>query len=181
MFLNERVVEDGVCHSGGVWDSAVVLSEWGCTHLSATESKMRVLELGAGTGLLSIVLSKLLGSEVVATDLPDALPNLSRNVAQNNASVAVKALSWGEPIEEEFDLIFLADCVFGEFDLRSLLVTLRSSKKPGGAPVRLMFGYKPRLINVEQAFFRKLGGKVTNFPTPDAYKTTNVQVFQIEL
>ncbi|KAJ0056612.1 hypothetical protein NL108_010558, partial [Boleophthalmus pectinirostris] len=41
-----------------------------------------VIELGAGTGLVTIVAS-LLGAKVTSTDLPDLLGNLQYNVMRN--------------------------------------------------------------------------------------------------
>lgn len=179
----------GPCHSGVVWDSALVLCELCALRIIPLNEKngnatLKVLELGSGTGLLSIALAKLFESiRVTATDLPEALPTLSANVARNGVSsvVTVKELAWGSAIEEHFDVMFLADCVFGEFDLKSLLATLKSAKKPGFPPVRLIFGYKPRIAGVEKAFFQRLGGIVTHFETPEPYLSTNVQVFQVEL
>ncbi len=178
--------QDAICHSGGVWDSAVCLCEWACSVDWKNYKELSVLELGAGTGLLSILLFKLLACSesdgrinVTATDLPDALPILRENLKLNYADgVVVKELTWGTSLSDaDYSLVFLADCVFGEFDLGSLLSTLRSLKKG----TRLVFGYKPRMKNKEDAFFRKLGGVRSQIETPAAYLSTNVQIFQILL
>ncbi len=159
-------------HSGGVWDSAVVLCDWAEAQQWAPGT--RVLEIGAGTGLTSIVLSRL-GCVVRATDLPDALACLRANVAKEQVEVA--PLTWGEAITDSWDMIVLADCVFAEFDLQGLLATLLSCKRP----LRLIFGYKPRLVAQETLFFRKLGGARTVHPTPSAYASTNVQIIEYRL
>lgn len=69
---------------------------------------LRILELGAGTGLLSIVVGKLLqqtddraNSTVVATDYhPNVLSNLSLNVGANFSCspVDVHVLDWEHPV-----------------------------------------------------------------------------------
>jgi predicted nicotinamide N-methyase len=164
-----RQVPGQTHHSGGVWDSAVVLSEWAVGQRWAPGS--RVLEIGAGTGLTSVVLSRL-GCTVRATDLPEALACLRANVAQEAVDVA--PLTWGDPVEGLWDVVLLADCVFGEFDLWGLLATLKSCK----SPVRLIFGYKPRLVAKETLFFRKLGGTPMVHPTPKSYSSTNVQIIE---
>ncbi|KAI5993513.1 putative methyltransferase-domain-containing protein [Pisolithus albus] len=93
-------------------------------------SKMRVLELGAGTGLLSIVAAKLyreLGysADVKATDYhPMVLENLIQNVRSNFSSdarieevnVDVEILDWSSPPEikegEKYDIVLAADVIY---------------------------------------------------------------------
>ncbi|KAF6761351.1 putative methyltransferase-domain-containing protein [Ephemerocybe angulata] len=95
------------------------------------EKPLRVLELGAGTGMLSIVAGKLMeGGEVapviVATDYhPDVLANLARNIETNfgggerraKVPVEVEVLDWeaptdDAPFDEPFDIILAADVVY---------------------------------------------------------------------
>lgn len=93
---------------------------------------LRVLELGAGTGLLSITTSKLLrlhsrSAEIVATDYhPNVLTNLSSNVhtnllhrgGTNSLSITIHAFDWEHPdyshppFDEPFDVILAADVVY---------------------------------------------------------------------
>lgn len=55
---------------------------------------IRVLELGAGTGVVSIALAKL-GARVIATDNDTAvLKNLRQNVHRNGVSHLVQAMRW---------------------------------------------------------------------------------------
>ncbi|EIM83558.1 uncharacterized protein STEHIDRAFT_101846 [Stereum hirsutum FP-91666 SS1] len=132
------------------WASCIVLAE----RMSARPSiflpkptslkgsqRLRVLEIGAGTGLLSIVTAKILSRSssyvpkptIVATDYhPDVLDNLHRNVNTNFASssspsspdtadlspIFVSKLDWETPeldcapLNEPFDIIFGADVVY---------------------------------------------------------------------
>jgi len=90
---------------------------------------LRILELGAGTGLLSILTAKLLSREqenatIVATDYhPHVLENLRRNVSVNIPAgssvprVIVHRLDWSRPIcdgplSSSFDIILAADVVY---------------------------------------------------------------------
>jgi len=103
---------------------------------------IRILELGAGTGLLSLVVQKLLvhmgvSAQIVATDYhPAVLANLECNVAANGVSAAasddvsvsmtVAPLDWellhranwsdgaspGAPFDQRFDIILGADVVY---------------------------------------------------------------------
>lgn len=132
------------------WASCIVLAE----RMSARSSiflpkptpskegqRLRVLEIGAGTGLLSIVTAKILSHSssyipkptIVATDYhPDVLDNLRRNINTNFASssssyslqtadtssIVVRKLDWETPeldcapLNEPFDVILGADVVY---------------------------------------------------------------------
>lgn len=80
----------------------------------------RVLELGAGTGLLGIYLS-LLGASVTMADNNElVLSLLRRNVERNKSSAQVVALDWCnqdahlqflQP-DKPLDYVFGADCVY---------------------------------------------------------------------
>ncbi|KAH7909931.1 S-adenosyl-L-methionine-dependent methyltransferase [Hygrophoropsis aurantiaca] len=107
------------------WASAILLAERMCAepkpffHRTHGTQAMRVLELGAGTGLLSIVTSKILSrlgidASVIATDYhPSVLSNLSLNVATNNVPVAVSSLDWAHPpLHDPFDIVLAADVIY---------------------------------------------------------------------
>ncbi|KAF5902610.1 Protein-lysine methyltransferase METTL21C, partial [Clarias magur] len=101
-----------------------------------------VLELGAGTGLVSIVAS-LLGAWVTASDLPEVLGNLQSNLCRNTRGYCrytpqVAALSWGYDLEQTFpqsvyryDYVLAADVVYHHDFLEELLVTMRHFCQPG--------------------------------------------------
>ena len=117
------------------WGSSILLADRFCIqpdtfHLlpPSNESSLRILELGAGTGMLSIVASKILlpsAVEVIATDFhPDVLANLSKNVATNFpasefplAHITVVALDWEHPrydapLNKPFEIILAADVIY---------------------------------------------------------------------
>lgn len=127
------------------WGSSILLAERMCaspaTFLPVRSDSdlrkrpLRILELGAGTGMLSIVAAKLLRQqcteaditalqgtpEIIATDYhPDVLANLSVNVSTNfpgTAPIVVRALDWENPVYEApfdkpFDIILAADVVY---------------------------------------------------------------------
>ncbi|XP_072181291.1 protein N-lysine methyltransferase METTL21A-like [Diadema setosum] len=131
-----------------VWDSALVLCEYlesQCKTGDLILQGKRVIELGAGTGLVGMVATALNG-EVTVTDRDDALDPLKENVKLNfppsperttssssspsslNASSgpAVRALTWGKNLEEfsaTYDLILGADIVYMEDTFPDLLRT----------------------------------------------------------
>ncbi|KAJ2917158.1 hypothetical protein MD484_g3250, partial [Candolleomyces efflorescens] len=126
------------------WGSCILFAEKLCAskdvYLSDPRSlgtsgtkPLRILELGAGTGMLSIVTAKLLqGSistqlqpqlEIVATDYhPDVLANLRKNIETNfpspSQAIKVDVLDWESPetdrapFDEPFDIILAADVVY---------------------------------------------------------------------
>ncbi|NWT53102.1 MT21A methyltransferase, partial [Erythrocercus mccallii] len=129
-----------------VWDAAVVL----CAYLEMEGIDLRdrsVIELGAGTGLLGIVVT-LLGSKepagvralystccahVTITDRAAALEFLESNVQANlppelRPRAVVKELTWGKDLDNfpsgAFDFILGADIVYLEETFVELLQTL---------------------------------------------------------
>jgi hypothetical protein len=123
------------------WGASVILSEL----MSANPSRFglvqpvlgpspKIVELGAGTGLLSLVLAGMLphlgapNASVLATDYHEAvLANLRRNVEANVSkldnditpqSIAVRALDWSAPSTEPpfdsgVDVLVAADVIYG--------------------------------------------------------------------
>ncbi|XP_057786011.1 uncharacterized protein LOC131003518 [Salvia miltiorrhiza] len=104
---------------------------------TAEQRRLRVLELGSGTGLVGIAAAALLGANVTVTDLPHVLPNLQFNVDANAGVVAarggqvqVAALSWGdveqmEGVGGDFDVVLGSDLVYHDHLYEPLLQTLR--------------------------------------------------------
>ncbi|KAM9710891.1 S-adenosylmethionine-dependent methyltransferase domain-containing protein isoform 1-T1 [Menidia menidia] len=118
-----------------------------CEFLENNQQQMNlmdkaVIEIGAGTGLLSIVAS-LLGAWVTATDLPDVLSNLTFNLRQNTRGRSryapqVAALSWGQDLDRDFpcpsfrySYVLAADVVYHHQFLDELLDTMRHFCRPG--------------------------------------------------
>ena len=141
VIVNDVPFENQCFESVGAqtWGGACVLSELIVeqpalfAQIHSQEMNCRVLELGAGTGLVSLTLGKLLqsfgmGGEIVASDFyPLVLLNLKSNILTNfpsvSSSLAITAnfLDWssfptiqapGSPFDDKFDLILGADIVY---------------------------------------------------------------------
>ncbi|XP_072033735.1 protein N-lysine methyltransferase METTL21A-like [Amphiura filiformis] len=124
-----------------VWDAAVVLAEY--LEKNSEEFSLqgkRVVELGAGTGLVSMV-AALLGAKVIATDRKLALQFLQENIQDNfpcikdenglceqdDKRISVKELDWGQNHKQFhpiFDYIVGADIVYIEETFEHLLETM---------------------------------------------------------
>ncbi len=110
-------------------------------------------ELGAGLGLVSILLDKLaVCSELVVTDGDeDTLQLLVENKIDNEASFDTSYLLWGEHEDflsehpDLFDTLIAADVIYEEEQIVPLLQTvkalLKSKKRP---PPSLSLSYKTR-------------------------------------
>ncbi|KAG8846832.1 hypothetical protein FRB91_000416 [Serendipita sp. 411] len=110
--LRSRVGDTG----GGVWRGSVLLSQALLAHFHDTSSdhlfdvtrlkECCVLELGAGTGLLGLILGPLVALWT-CTDLPEMVPLIKKNHALNRdstmgGSLGTEALDWNKLYECAF-------------------------------------------------------------------------------
>ena len=139
-------------------------------------SQTRVVELGAGVGLVGLFLAAAGAREAVLTDLEEVTPILEANIALNAASeagsapaidagsVRAVALAWGtDQVERvlgeggaEDVLVVAADCVYWEELLPPLEETLHRLCE-AGATVLLA---QTRRFKKEAALIRRLGRRM---------------------
>ncbi|XP_072329524.1 EEF1A lysine methyltransferase 3-like isoform X1 [Scyliorhinus torazame] len=129
-------LEIGVNPSSGqgfgslVWKAALGLCQY-FEKEGITFSDKKVIELGAGTGIVSI-LAALLGGDVTITDQPELLNRIERNVSFNIPSsfkpqVKVRALRWGldnSLFPSDYDYILCSDIMYFHDSIPSILETL---------------------------------------------------------
>ncbi|XP_072899325.1 protein-lysine methyltransferase METTL21C-like isoform X1 [Hemitrygon akajei] len=129
-------IHESTDHFGAViWPAAIELSHFLENNWKEFDlTDKNVLELGAGTGLLSIV-ACLLGACVTATDLSCSLGNLQSNLMRNTRNRSrhlpqVKELAWNVDMDKNFphsechyDYILAADVVYHHDYLDELLAT----------------------------------------------------------
>uniref|UniRef100_A0A8C7XRZ0 Methyltransferase 21C, AARS1 lysine n=1 Tax=Oryzias sinensis TaxID=183150 RepID=A0A8C7XRZ0_9TELE len=144
-YVGEDIViyESAEPFGGVMWPAALAL----CSFLESNKHAVNlegktILELGAGTGLVSIV-ATLLGGVVTATDLPQVLSNLKANVMRNTRgrcrhTPQVAPLSWGFDLEHtypssvyRYDYVLAADLVYYHDYLDELLATMKHFCQPG--------------------------------------------------
>ncbi|KAF1955256.1 hypothetical protein CC80DRAFT_564723 [Byssothecium circinans] len=116
------------------WGASIILSGFMCEQparfgLDSLPENASVIELGAGTGLVSLTLAKLLPTlanskaHILATDYhPTVLENLQANIAMNfsehgdqQPSVKAMLLDWSSPpltLESSAHMLFAADVVY---------------------------------------------------------------------
>ncbi|XP_029357710.1 EEF1A lysine methyltransferase 3 isoform X1 [Echeneis naucrates] len=113
-----------------------------CRYLGAQAAQLggkRIIELGAGTGVVGILAARL-GAAVTLTDLPLALPQIQANISANVPSTGwpspptVLPLSWGEDhlnFPSNWDLVLCADIVYLPETYPLLMETLAHLAKNG--------------------------------------------------
>ncbi|XP_038672787.1 EEF1A lysine methyltransferase 3-like isoform X1 [Scyliorhinus canicula] len=129
-------LEIGVDPSSGrgygslVWEAALGLCQY-FEKEGIRFSDKKVIELGAGTGIVSILVA-LLGGDVTITDKPELLSGIERNVSFNIPSsfkpqVKVRALRWGLDINQfpsDYDYILCSDIMYIHDSIPLILETL---------------------------------------------------------
>ncbi|XP_037655558.1 protein-lysine methyltransferase METTL21C [Choloepus didactylus] len=140
----EIIIQESIeCYGAVVWPGATALCQYLEEHTEELNLQdAKVLEIGAGPGLVSIVAS-ILGAQVTATDLPDVLGNLQYNLLRNTLKCTahlpeVKELVWGEDLEQNFpkstfyyDYVLASDVVYDHYFLDKLLTTMVYLCQPG--------------------------------------------------
>jgi SAM-dependent methyltransferase len=102
-------------------------------------SNAKILELGSGTGTLSILLGQLV-KEWTATDIAELLPLIAKNHKHNITRLArtnlnFRELDWTwssqmfarnaqEMVHQQYDLLFAADCLYNEALLQPFVNTI---------------------------------------------------------
>lgn len=138
---------------------------------SPKDRRLRVLELGAGTGLVGLAFAAIWGcsASVHLTDLPAILPNLAHNVTLNkeildkaDADCTTGVLDWSvddEPLpsdEEKYEVILAADPLYSSKHPPWLVQTIdRWLSRDKGARVMVEMCLREAYIPQVEAF-RKL-------------------------
>jgi len=114
-----------------LWPSGVALAR---RVASLPLAGSRILELGCGLGLPSLVAS-LAGGDVVATDwAPEALELLTRNAERNGTTLTASLADWRDPaaLPGGFELVLAADVLYEARNTDPLLATLGRTVAPAG-------------------------------------------------
>ncbi|TXT10935.1 hypothetical protein VHUM_01686 [Vanrija humicola] len=157
-----------------VWDSGLALASWLWRAFYGGRQKLKlrieghkvlerlnaddlsVVELGSGTGLVSIALSQMFPSNasIVATDLESALEIMRENIALNaqegHPQVRADVLDWEAPLPEWVassppTVVIAADVTYNTASFPALVDTLERLLKPADGPAPLLLlAYKQR-------------------------------------
>ncbi|KAG2177813.1 hypothetical protein INT43_003060 [Umbelopsis isabellina] len=149
------------CHgvAGTIWDSSFVLARYLEKSLQTPclTDQSRILELGAGLGLVGIAIAKLLpNAYIVLTDKPERLQLLQHNVQANDSSAQVAGYDWDTDYsdidDQQWDAVIISDCIW-EHSLHDSL--LKALEKVVHTSSKLIMAYEQRNDVTEQQFFDK--------------------------
>lgn len=144
-----------------VWDSSIVLARMLEALPPGSFAGKRCVELGAGCGLVGLVLCAA-GADVVLTDLPCNLRLLRANARANTKHLKgrarVAALSWGEPLGAElrgrWDVVVATDVFYARGAMGKLLESLETL---AGPETRVMLA-AGRNRHADEEFFEQARG-----------------------
>lgn len=122
-----------------VWDAALVM----CAFLESEPGRSMIrdakcIELGSGTGIVSIVASTLGAESAIATDVPACIPFIKQNIGMNAdaKNCTSQSLDWTEELDlahvGAFDWVLCADCVYEPDNVESLSKTISALKPVRG-------------------------------------------------
>lgn len=168
-----------------VWEAAVHLSAY-LVDRSVVLKGQRVIELGAGTGLLGIFAARL-GAVVTLTDLPVVLPSLASNVSANSPPAgwssppSVLPLSWGVDqldFPSDWDLVLGSDVVYLPETFPLLLDTLVHLCRSG---TQVFFCSKMRTEHRTQEFYEDYLPSRFNVELVQRDELQNINVYKATL
>ncbi|XP_074308894.1 uncharacterized protein LOC141643588 [Silene latifolia] len=129
--------------------------------------RLRLLELGSGTGLVGIAAAAILGADVTVTDLAHVIPNLDFNIAANaevvgsgGGKLVAAELGWGnveqmEVIGKGFDVVLGSDLVYHDHSYEPLLETLKYFLLSLGDEEKVFVMAHVKRWNKEAVFFKR--------------------------
>ncbi len=128
----EFVKDEQMPYWAEIWPSAITLSTFIADEM-AVDAK-RVIEIGAGVGMVSVV-SAWNGASVLATDYSlEALRFARYNALKNRVDLSCERLDWRMvQCQEKFDLLFAADVLYERVNLLPIITAIEKLLKPGGA------------------------------------------------
>jgi predicted nicotinamide N-methyase len=132
MFASNAFSEGFCPYGAALWPAAVALGHALCQKPEIVRGK-KVLELGAGVGLGSIVARKL-GAEVTASDMHPDMAELCRHNAElNGVQVPYISFDWNdEGYTERYDTIIGSDLLYDPKLTPLVLAVTQRLLKPGG-------------------------------------------------
>jgi predicted nicotinamide N-methyase len=134
-FINPRDVMHEFPLWAKIWQASWVLA--GYLAEMPVDAEKRFLEIGGGTGLVSIVAAAF-GHRITMTEYnPDALQFARANALINQCpQLNIQELDWNHPrLTGQFDYIVASEVSYREKDIQPLMMLFKNSLKTGGEVV----------------------------------------------
>ncbi|KAF1792403.1 S-adenosyl-L-methionine-dependent methyltransferase [Phytophthora cactorum] len=173
--IDGRVVYIGEVGNSGkgtgltTWDGSVVLAKYLEHQRRSGITGSRVVELGAGTGLVGISAALLGARQVTLSDLAYVVDNLAKNVAETmklaaiarrpiESDVSTQVLDWFNPPTDLGDIDFLlaSDVVWVEELIPPLVGTFATLLRHSTVKTRILMSYQKRSIMSDRLLFSEL-------------------------
>ncbi|KAK1940690.1 Protein N-lysine methyltransferase METTL21A [Phytophthora citrophthora] len=151
------------------WDGSVVLAKYLEHRRRADIAGRRIVELGAGTGLVGISAALLGAREVILSDLDYVVDNLAKNVAEmikHEASfgrsiesvISTRLLDWFNPPTNlgDIDILLASDVVWVEELIPPLVATFDILMRHSSVNTRVLMSYQKRSIVSDRLLFSEL-------------------------
>ncbi|KAI5840494.1 S-adenosyl-L-methionine-dependent methyltransferase [Morchella snyderi] len=166
--LTVRLVGHNPLWGHMLWHAGRITSEYLEAHAAALIAGKRILELGAGAGLPSLVCALRGAARVVVTDYPDPdlVANLRENIAAAGApgNVFAEGYIWGRDVAGlmgegegeggKFDVLVLSDLLFNHSQHGALAATVKAAMKADGVALVFFTPHRPWLLSEDLAFFQ---------------------------
>jgi len=187
------IEQDRTVGKGGfVWDAGVILAE-SVLRMQGTETEWlqsdqptKIIELGAGTGVTSLMIARARPEATVhLTDLPVLQPLLAKNCESccPDGRATHGVLEWGKPLETAnagaHDVILGADVVAGIYDASGLAKTIYDLSH---ADTVVYLACRERLegvIDRFQSHLRKLFTKIEKRDSDSSNRSPNVYILRV--
>ena len=131
-FINTHDVMRGFPLWAKIWEASWVLADYLAEMPVAAEKNF--LEIGGGTGLVSIVAASFGHRITMAEYSPDALQFARANALINECpQLNIQELDWNHPhLSGQFDYIVASEVSYREEDIQPLMMFFKNSLKPDG-------------------------------------------------
>ncbi|DAZ99866.1 TPA: hypothetical protein N0F65_008609 [Lagenidium giganteum] len=179
------------------WDGSVILAKY-LEHTRAKDFEdKRVVELGAGTGLVGLSVALLGAREVLLTDLAYTMDNLATNIAETlrhvdpKPNVHAQVLDWFQPPSQglgKIDWILASDVVWVEELIVPLVDTMHTLvRNSGSSSTRILMSHQYRSTTTDTKLFTELErrGFVKSLIAPEQlhpqFVSDRIDVWEIHL